>query len=355
MSEIKISIVVPVYNAEKYLHNCIKSLLGQTYRNIEVILVDDGSIDNSLMICKQYEGVSDIPVRVIQQENRGSSLARKTGVLSAVGEYIGFVDADDYVENNMYKHMISKAEECGADIAVCGIPYLRDGKITQLYSKIESGVYCSDRLEQLKETACMDGRRSPDKVIAPSLCNKIIKKEFMIKHMEDIKDYLCMGDDWVISYPCLWDAQTIVLIDECYYIYRYNTDGITKSYNYHMWKDIKELFRVSMQINQKYGYQKDSYYRLYFQYMLLLCILNETYSQENNSFFSIRTKLMQELKGEVFDYSFKGTLTKFLSTQSNIIFMLMKYRAINALALLIKVIIRRKKRINKSHGKKFTN
>ena len=81
----------------------------------------------------------------------------------------------------------------------------------------------------------------------------------------------------------------------------------------------------------------------------------QSISQNNNSFFSIRTKLMQELKGEVFDYSFKGTLTKFLSTQSNIIFMLMKYRAINALALLIKVIIRRKKRINKSHGKKFTN
>lgn len=341
MSEIKISIVVPVYNAERNLHNCIRSLLGQTYRKIEVILVDDGSKDDSLMICKQYEGVSDIPVRIIQQENCGSSLARKKGALSAAGEYIGFVDADDYVENNMYEHMISKAEECGADIAVCGISYLRDGKITQLYSKIESGVYCSDRLQQLKESACMDGRQSPNMVIAPSLCNKIIKKEFVIKHMEDIQDRLSMGDDWVISYPCLWDAKTIVLIDECYYVYRYNTDGITKSYNHHMWKDIRKLFSVSMQINEKYGYQKDRYYRLYFQYMLLLCIINETRLQENSNFFSIRKKLIQEFNCAVCEYSFRGTLAKFSSAQSNIILTLMKYRAFSALALLIKVIVRR--------------
>lgn len=342
MSEIKISIVVPIYNAERNLHTCIRSLLSQTYREIEVILVDDGSKDNSLMICKQYEGVSDIPVRIIHQENHGSSMARKRGVLSAVGEYIGFVDADDYVEDNMYGHLLSEAQECGADIVACGISYLRDGEIIPLHSKIKSGMYCSENLQHLKETACMDGRLNSDMVIAPSLCNKIIKREYVVKHMEDIQDRLSMGDDWVISYPCLWDAHTIVLLDECYYVYRYNTEGITKSYNSRMWKDIRELFTISMYIKDKYRYQKDGYYCAYFQYMLLLCIMNETRLQKNRNFISIRKKLIQELDSAVWDYSFRGTVTWFSSALSNIILVLMKLKAFSALALLIDIIGRRK-------------
>ena len=343
MSDIKISIVVPVYNAEKYLHYCIRSLLRQTYRKIEVILVDDGSKDDSLKICKQYEGVSDIPVRVIHQENSGSSIARKRGALIATGDYIGFVDADDYVDINMYEHMISKAEECGADIAMCGISYLKDDKITHHYSKIKSGVYRTERLQELQKNACMDGRKSPDIVIAPSLWNKLFKKDLVIKHLEDIQVRLSMGDDWVISYPCLWDAKTIVLIDECYYVYRYNTAGITKSYNFHMWNDIRSLFSVSMKINEKYGYQKNEYLRLFFQYMLLLCIINETRLKENYKFSYVRKKLIQELNCSVCEYSFRGKIARFSSVQSNIILMLMKYRAFFALSLLIKILVWRLK------------
>ena len=339
MNEKKISVVVPVYNAEKYLHHCIKSLLEQTYRKIEIILVDDGSKDDSLMICKQYEGMSDIPVRVIHQENCGSSIARKRGALLATGDYIGFVDADDYVENNMYEHMISKAEECDADIAICGISYLKDDKITHRYSKIKSGVYRTERLQELQEKACMDGRKSSNLVIAPSLWNKIFKKDLVIKHLEDIQVRLSMGDDWVISYPCLWDAKTIVLLDECYYVYRYNTAGITKSYNFNMWNDIRSLFSVSMEINEKYGYKKDIYLRLYFQYMLLLCIINETRLQENSNLFYLRRKLIKELNSSVCEYSFRGTIVRFSSAKYNIILALMKYRAFIALSLLIKLMV----------------
>lgn len=342
MSEVKISVVVPVYNAGMNLHNCIRSLLSQTYRDIEVILVDDGSKDDSLMICRQYEGVSDIPVRVIHQDNKGSSMARKKGTLSAKGEYIGFVDADDYVEKNMYGDLFLKAQEYEADIAICGISYLKDGEITPLHSKIESGVYRLKKLQQLKETACMDGRLNSDMIIAPSLCNKIIKRECIIKHMEDIQGRLSMGDDWVITYPCLWDAQTIVLIDECHYVYRYNTEGITKSYNNNMWKDIRELFSVSMRIKDKYRYENDWYYRNYFQYMLLLCVINETRLHENRKIFGVWKKLKQELDSAVYDYAFKESLTRFSSIQSNFIIFLMKFKAFSILALLISLIIQKK-------------
>lgn len=341
MSNIKVSIIVPVYNAEKYLHECIKSLLSQTFRAIEVILVDDGSTDSSLMICKQYENKAEVPVRVIHQENGGSFLARKVGVLAAVGDYIGFVDADDFVNDNMYGDLYSKAQTYGADIAVCGISYLKGEMMMPVHSKIKSGVYRSGKLQQLKDTADMDGRKSSDRIIYPSLCNKIIKKECLIKHVEDIQERLYMGDDWIVSYPCIWDADTMVFIDECYYVYRYNTEGITKSYNNHMWEDVKKLFVISMSIKEKYAYKKDEYYRSYFQYMLLLCVMNECRSKENGNYFYIRKKLKRELNSVVVEYSFGGTVIWFSSVLSNIILALMKLKAFSALALLTSMRVKK--------------
>lgn len=343
MSNIKVSIIVPVYNAEKYLHECIKSLLSQTFRSIEVILVDDGSTDSSLMICRQYENKTDIPMRVIHQENCGSTIARKNGVLVAEGEYIGFVDADDFVNENMYADLYSKAQACAADIAVCGISYLKDNAMIPSYSTIKSGVYRSEKLQQLKDTACMDGRKKSDRIIYPSLCNKIIKKESLIKHLEDIQDRLYMGDDWIISYPCIWDADTLVLIDECHYVYRYNTEGMTKAYNNHMWEDINKLFAISMGIKEKYAYQRDDYYRSYFQYMLLLCIINETKLKENGNYFHMCKKLKYELNSSVAEYSFKGTVTWFSSALSNIILALVKLKAFNALALITSLKVKKSK------------
>ncbi|MED4600760.1 glycosyltransferase [Paenibacillus validus] len=114
-----ISIIIPVYNCEKFLKKCIESVLGQSYRNIEVILVNDGSYDNSQKICDSYAD-KDKRVKVIHKKNAGPGAARRDGISVSSGDYITFVDADDYIDKNMYQFLINKAENNNIDIIQCG-------------------------------------------------------------------------------------------------------------------------------------------------------------------------------------------------------------------------------------------
>ena len=120
MASPKISVIVPVYNAQKYLERCLDSLQRQTYSNLEFILVDDGSSDNSLAICKQY-AENDMRFRVLHQENAGVSAARNAGLQAATGDWLGFVDSDDYIEPDMYEYLIGLATKYVSDIAQCGL------------------------------------------------------------------------------------------------------------------------------------------------------------------------------------------------------------------------------------------
>ena len=114
----KVSVIVPVYNAEKYLQECVDSILRQTLTDLELILVDDGSTDSSPAICDRY-AAQDLRVRVIHQANLGLSAVRNRGIEVAAGEWVAFVDSDDFIDANMYRTMIIAAEAEGAQLAVC--------------------------------------------------------------------------------------------------------------------------------------------------------------------------------------------------------------------------------------------
>ena len=120
--DIKVSVVMPVYNAEKYLAKSIESMLGQTLKEIELILVNDGSKDNSLKICEEYKN-KDNRVTVIDKKNEGACIARNTGIEKARGKYIQLIDADDYIENNMLKEQYNLAERTNAEVVMCGMKF----------------------------------------------------------------------------------------------------------------------------------------------------------------------------------------------------------------------------------------
>lgn len=123
MSSVKLSIIVPVYGVEKYLQHCLDSILQQTFQDFEIILVDDGSKDNSGKICDDY-AAQDTRIKVIHQENAGLAMARNSGLTVAVGLYVAFVDSDDWLEPDMYEMLFSDIEQNMADIALCG--YVND-------------------------------------------------------------------------------------------------------------------------------------------------------------------------------------------------------------------------------------
>ena len=123
-----ISVIIPVYNVEKYLRRCLDSVVAQTYRNLEIICVDDGSVDESGKICDQY-AVRDARIKVIHQENQGLSAARNRGLDAAEGAYIAFVDSDDYILEDMYKKMLDKLLNYNVDLCVCQWQYeFSDGR-----------------------------------------------------------------------------------------------------------------------------------------------------------------------------------------------------------------------------------
>ena len=143
-NDIAVSIVVPVYNAERDLEKCLDSVVNQTLQNVEIILVDDGSTDGSTSICKNYAEKDDRVV-YFRKENEGLAAARQDGIERATGEYIGFVDSDDWLELNMYERMYQVAKQEDADVVMCGIYADEDG-LNPVY--LEPGVYDRKRIEQ---------------------------------------------------------------------------------------------------------------------------------------------------------------------------------------------------------------
>ena len=150
----KISIIVPVYNVEKYLNKCVNSILNQTYKNIEVILVDDGSPDNCGKICNDY-AEKDNRVKVIHKKNGGLSDARNVGIKIANGDYLGFVDSDDWIEPQMYQRLIENAVKYNADISVGGVVDLieENGKFEQVKTTLDGKVvnYVLSKKEAMKK------------------------------------------------------------------------------------------------------------------------------------------------------------------------------------------------------------
>ena len=127
-SETQLRIIVPVYNVAEYLPQCIESILNQTHRNLEIILINDGSTDNSGDICEKH-AKADNRIKIIHQANAGLSAARNTGIDAATGDYIGFVDSDDWILPNMYKRLLAEAISTKSDLVICGFKYVNDNDI----------------------------------------------------------------------------------------------------------------------------------------------------------------------------------------------------------------------------------
>jgi glycosyltransferase involved in cell wall biosynthesis len=162
----EISIIVPVHNVEKYLEDCINSILDQSFNNFEIILVNDGSTDRSGNICDFYVQ-KDKRVRVVHQEYGGVSAARNVGVCISKGDYIGFVDGDDRIDKDMYKKLYTLCSNKNSDIAICKLGRVIDGKIIN-----------QDNIEFVKEMDNIEGMRELFRGVLYrfSLCNKLFKK-----------------------------------------------------------------------------------------------------------------------------------------------------------------------------------
>jgi len=219
-----ISVIVPVYNTEKYLPVCLESILMQTYRNIEVLLVDDGSKDESLRICEEY-AKRDSRITVVRGEHQGSVIARKLGVERAQGEYCMFVDSDDWIAVNLIESMQELLSDESIDIVNYNMKSVEGGRETKWHYTVPEGVYEGQRLENVYTKMMFDFEYGRPGIIQ-SLCTKLMKRKILLRSMEGVDSRIAMGDDAAVVYKAMLIADKVAVTHQCFYFYRIHSESL---------------------------------------------------------------------------------------------------------------------------------
>lgn len=318
MEEI-ISVIVPVYNVEKYLNKCVDSIVNQTYKNLEIILVDDGSPDNCPKICDEY-AKKDNRIKVIHKENGGLSDARNKGIEVATGKYIGFVDSDDWIDKDMYKVLYENLTRYKADISCCDLIRVKDGNINNgQLKKFNSEIEVFDIDEYMKIFFKIDTQECVYYAV-----NKLYKRELIDK---ELYPKGLTSEDVEGTCKVLLKCKKIVNINYPYYYYYQNENSITgRKFSekdldlIKIWDHVVEICKES-----KSEYlEMAKFNRNRIDYTLLMRMaLQLSYNEIVNDYYEIEKNLIQNLKNNK-KQLLKSTIP--FSRKITIILILLNYR-----------------------------
>ena len=328
-----ISIVVPAYNAEKYIETCINSIRNQSYKNIEIIIVNDGSNDSTLNIITKLKE-EDSRITVISTENKGVSHARNTGMQVANGKWISFVDSDDWLEESFCEKLINKAKELNADYIGCG------------YNKITN-----DNIQKVNDD---------EKVLTFTKDEYLIKllnvqTSYGLSHMKMIKTELAkkvkFNESLVVAEDALYNIELceylnkIVIYNVPLYNFRINTDSVVRKYdkNYNL-KYANAMEKVSKFIKEKYQNEEViTNLNNFIVYHLMLVCVNYVYNPENEC--NIRIKLLKDIcESNIYKDAVKNSNYNELSITRKITLFTIKYKLYMITSLICKI---RQKQIRK--------
>lgn len=217
-----LSVIVPIYNSEEYLLECVTSIIDQTYKNLEVILVDDGSTDSSGILADEL-CETDARIKVIHKKNGGILSAKYAGIVDAHGSYITFVDADDWIDLNMYQILIDKMTDSRADLVTSGhFAFCSDGQTVAMYDKyIAEGIYEKSEINDVILPIMLFDGRTDTWSFDPSTCCKIYCREHLIPILEKVRSKtFYFGEDQVITYLYVLQAERVCCTHKCFYYHR---------------------------------------------------------------------------------------------------------------------------------------
>lgn len=245
----KVSIIIPVYNVEKYIVQCLDSVINQSLQDIEVILVDDGSPDRCGEICEEYAKL-DNRVKVIHKQNEGLGYARNSGIAIASGEYIGFVDSDDFVEKNMFQELYNTAVEQKADAVYCGIYYHQNNESVASDFVNSLSVWSGkNQVKQfLMELISSDINQVEDARFGATVWKGIFSRRLILEN--NIKFYSereYVSEDSLFDIDFMSKAERVVMIPKNYYYYRYNPESLTSVYRADRFAKNIELYKLGKQ------------------------------------------------------------------------------------------------------------
>lgn len=222
-----LSIVVPAYNVENYIKECVNSILAQTFTDFELLLVDDGSTDSTGRICDDY-AEKDSRIRVLHKENGGLVSARKAGLSEAAGEYTAYVDGDDWIAPDQFANLCDAAKNEDADIVIADFTVAMGNDRKLLTQNMEGGIYTGDKLREKLHNCMLSKGEYFSFGLQPSLCSKLFRRRLLLPYQEAVDERIRLGEDAACFYPCVLEAKKVVYLKgQQGYFYRMRESSIS--------------------------------------------------------------------------------------------------------------------------------
>lgn len=328
-----ISIIIPVYNAEKHLYRCLDSILTQKCSQVEIILVDDGSTDNSREICDTYQHQYNI-IKVLHQKNGGPSAARNLGLKHAQGKYISFVDSDDYVDENYINILQDKIQQTSADIISFNFKKISGKKSNCIYNGLKTNLLYNEKdiLFLLKSTAKIP--------FLTFVSLRIIKTEIIKKNHIFFDEQINFGEDTLFNLRCYFHAKSLFNISNCLYNYVANPNSITSSKHIpNFTATMISHFNNRLDFHIKNPDINSKEYHLdisqYYVEKIFFLLINNLKSKPDSIF---KDELKTLRRTDIFDYCFKiYKNSNNISKKMQLIIYLFKTRKYSLVSKLIKL------------------
>lgn len=342
----KVSVIVPVYKAEKYLNRCVDSIRNQTLEDIEIILVDDESPDNSPAICDEYIK-TDARIKVIHKKNAGAGLARNSGLEIATGEYVGFIDSDDYIDCQMFEDLYDSAKKYDAQLVVSGMRFVggnvfaKEGGDEEKPCFSEETFFPEDKIKDLLlGFVGALPHEAEDLRYGASVCKNLYSRQVIeYNNLRFLSEREILSEDALFTLDFIQFIKSAVGVPGVYYNYFRNDGSTSKSYN----KDRLEQTMIYIKTVEAHieSYLPKDEYQIYLDritqaYARVLCSQEIMYARENKlSFFELRKKLKNICTAAEVSRTLKHYPWHKLPIKQAVFAFMMKYR----LYLLQKLIV----------------
>ena len=252
----KISVIVPVYNTLPYLDRCVESIVSQAdLDDFEIILVDDGSTDGSSLLCDRLAEENQNIV-VIHQENKGLMNAWKTGVIASKGDFIGFVDADDSIEQNMYATLLNKITEADADCAVCSL-LIQDssGHVNRQIMSAKGGLYTRSEIERVIFPIFFSGKNYQDRGIATQRVAYLFRRGILMQVLPFCDERVSLGEDLLTAFSAMLFVDRLVIVENYWpYHYYFNNQSMAHRFDERGYEKTRLLNQALLNVNQRHTF-----------------------------------------------------------------------------------------------------
>lgn len=329
-----VTVIVPVYNAEKYLAQCVESILNQTYNYFELLLVDDGSTDLSGNICDKYEK-RDRRIKVFHQRNRGASAARNFGIDQATGQWITFIDSDDWVERDYIKVLM----ECNDKADICFVNTCK--KTAKKKKNLKDKVQVLDRRKfKVFERCLLNKYVDFNHPHLTSACAKLYKKQFLLQHQIRFPEDLSKSEDAIFNMKAYSNAQKGRWSTAELYNYRMNAFSVTHSYDQKVTETYKKHLRYIKEFYKNTPYPEFALdYAVRGTYDFIYCIVHDFCHYRNHENYIRRKQRFIDAKNEpLFKNSIENIKTKGFSFSERLLIFLIKHNFFLVINFIVRIM-----------------